>query len=68
MRTACSVLIALISTMCLVVSVWADADPATRKNPEQLGRVLFKTSCSPEAQKQFERALAMHAERRRVDQ
>jgi hypothetical protein len=24
-----------------------------------LGRVLFKTSCSPEAQKQFERALAM---------
>jgi hypothetical protein len=26
---------------------------------EGLGRVLFKTSCSPEAQKQFERALAM---------
>jgi len=59
MRTACSVLTALISALCLVASVWADADPATRKNPEQLGRVLFKTSCSPEAQKQFERALAM---------
>ena len=26
---------------------------------EKLGRVLFKTSCTPEAQKQFERALAM---------
>ena len=59
MRTACSVLTALISTLCLVASVWADVDPATRKNPEQLGRVLFKTSCSPDAQKQFERALAM---------
>ncbi len=59
MRTACSILTALISTLCLVASVWADADPATRKNPERLGRVLFKTSCSPEAQKQFERALAM---------
>ena len=59
MRTACSVLTALISTLCLVASVWADVDPATRKNQEQLGRVLFKTSCSPDAQKQFERALAM---------
>jgi tetratricopeptide (TPR) repeat protein len=59
MRTACSVLTALVSTLCLVASVWADADPATHKNPEQLGRVLFKTSCSPDAQKQFERALAM---------
>jgi tetratricopeptide (TPR) repeat protein len=57
MRTACSVLTALILTLCLAVSVWADADPA--KTPEQLGRVLFKTSCSPDAQKQFERALAM---------
>ena len=57
MKTACSALTALILTLCLVVSVWADADLA--KTPEQLGRVLFKTSCSPDAQKQFERALAM---------
>ena len=57
MKTACSALTALILTLCLVVSVWADADPT--KTPEQLGRVLFKTSCSPDAQKQFERALAM---------
>jgi tetratricopeptide (TPR) repeat protein len=27
--------------------------------PEKLGRVLFRTSCTPEAQKQFERALGM---------
>src|SRR5262245_26067620 len=36
----------------------ADEDPA-RARGEKLGRVVFKTSCSPEAQKQFERALAM---------
>jgi hypothetical protein len=34
-------------------------DDARGKQQEKLGRVLFKTSCSPEAQKQFERALAM---------
>src|SRR6266849_5762934 len=27
--------------------------------PEKLGRVLFKTSCTPEAQKQFECSLGM---------
>ena len=27
--------------------------------PEKLGRVLFKTSCTPEARRQFERALGM---------
>jgi tetratricopeptide (TPR) repeat protein len=49
-----------IASLLLVASVWADADPANRaRRPEKLGRVLFKTSCSPEAQKQFERALAM---------
>src|ERR687888_396625 len=34
-------------------------DDETRARGEKLGRVEFKTSCSPEAQKQFERALAM---------
>jgi tetratricopeptide (TPR) repeat protein len=42
----------------LAVLVWADAEPRTGA-PEKLGRVVFRTSCSPEAQKQFERALAM---------
>src|SRR2546421_4042869 len=37
-------------------SAHADEEKA---RSEKLGRVLFKTSCSPEAQKQFERALAM---------
>ncbi len=53
-------LTALVASLTLVASVWADADPANRSGePEKLGRVHFKTSCSPEAQKQFERALAM---------
>ena len=34
-------------------------DDETKARGEKLGRVVFKTSCSPEAQKQFERALAM---------
>src|SRR5262245_59350797 len=34
-------------------------DDEAKVRGEKLGRVLFKTSCSPEAQKQFERALAM---------
>ena len=36
----------------------AAASPSKPKD-EKLGRVLFKTSCTPEAQKGFERALAM---------
>ena len=55
LTTALTVLTALLG---LVVSVWADAEPRAG-SPEKLGRVVFKTSCSPEAQKQFERALAM---------
>src|SRR6266581_6736940 len=55
-----SFLTGLVASLTLVASVWADADPANRTgDPEKLGRVHFKTSCSPEAQRQFERALAM---------
>jgi tetratricopeptide (TPR) repeat protein len=55
-----SFLAVLAASLSLVVSVWADPDPTHRAGDgEQLGRVHFKTSCSPEAQKQFERALAM---------
>ena len=55
-----SFLTGLVASLTLVASVWADADPANRAgDPEKLGRVHFKTSCSPEAQRQFERALAM---------
>ena len=52
--------VAGVVSLFLVVSSWADTTPASRSGgQEKLGRVLFKTSCSPEAQKQFERALAM---------
>jgi tetratricopeptide (TPR) repeat protein len=55
-----SFLTVLVASLTLVASVWADADPANRAgDPEKLGRVHFKTSCSPDAQRQFERALAM---------
>ena len=49
---------ALIVSLCLASSVGAHDEQIGRK-PEQLGRVLFQTSCSPAAQTQFERALAM---------
>ena len=49
--------ILFLSAVTLITPAFADQDPAAK--PEKLGRVLFKTSCSPEAQKQFERALAM---------
>jgi tetratricopeptide (TPR) repeat protein len=54
------------SIAALVASVFAFAaagvqahsgDPSVKK--EKLGKVLFQTSCSAEAQKQFERALGM---------
>ena len=50
----------------LVASLFAFAatgvlahDDVKGAKKEKLGQVLFKTSCSPEAQKQFERALAL---------
>ena len=45
-----------LSTLSL--AAFAHTDDAARQG-EKLGRVLFKTTCTPEAQKQFERALAM---------
>src|SRR5262245_29002135 len=57
MKLAAS-LVAIAVSLLLVVSVGADTKPVAG-SPEKLGRVVFKTSCSPEAQKQFERALAM---------
>src|SRR5438477_11426957 len=52
---------ALVLGLMLVFSTTAASarDDEAKARGEKLGRVLFKTSCSPEAQKQFERALAM---------
>src|SRR5262249_5153715 len=57
----------LILAASLIVGVCAtgalahqdDAASPSKPKSEQLGRVLFKTSCTPEAQKAFERALGM---------
>src|SRR5262250_4012061 len=58
MGNAVRVLAGLIVSLSFVASAWADNDPRTG-SPEKLGRVHFKTSCSPAAQQEFERALAM---------
>jgi tetratricopeptide (TPR) repeat protein len=44
----------------VATGVWAQTgDLAKGKSIEELGRVVFQTSCTPQAQAQFERALAM---------
>src|SRR6516164_7360534 len=44
----------------MATGVWAQtSDLPKGKAIEELGRVVFQTSCTPQAQKQFERALAM---------
>jgi tetratricopeptide (TPR) repeat protein len=58
MRQTCTIVTALIISLALVATAWGDNEPRTG-TPEKLGRVLFKTSCSADAQKEFERALAM---------
>src|SRR3989442_12091652 len=51
---------ALVLGLVLVITTAASAhDDEAKARGEKLGGVLFKTSCTPEAQKQFERALAM---------
>src|SRR5262245_5936113 len=50
-------LVAVLGTLALAVGVRAHDEPRT--GGERLGRVMFKTSCSPDAQKHFERALAL---------
>jgi tetratricopeptide (TPR) repeat protein len=53
--------ISLIAGVCATGVLAHQDDAASQKKPrgEKLGRVLFKTSCTPEAQQEFERALAM---------
>ncbi len=51
-------LVLAFSTLSLAALAHTD-DAVPSRQGEKLGRVLFKTTCTPEAQKQFERALAM---------
>jgi len=50
-------LVAILFSFAAAGALAHEEAPGSKK--EQLGRVLFKTSCTPEAQKQFERALGM---------
>ena len=50
-------LVAILFSLAAASTLAHEEAPGSKK--EQLGRVLFKTSCTPEAQKQFERALGM---------
>src|SRR2546426_1374134 len=59
MKHPLNVLLVTIVVLSLAAAAWgAEVTASPSTGPEKLGRVLFKTSCSPEAQKQFERALA----------
>src|SRR3989454_7987644 len=49
----------LIASLFGFASSGALAHDEPQAKKERLGQVLFKTSCSPQAQKEFERALAM---------
>jgi tetratricopeptide (TPR) repeat protein len=52
----------LLLIVAFVASAYAhqgDSPAKAKPKAEKLGRVLFKTSCTPEGQKQFDRALAM---------
>jgi tetratricopeptide (TPR) repeat protein len=62
MKPKCLILaVSLIAGVCATGVLAHQDDGASQKQPrgEKLGRVLFKTSCTPEAQQEFERALAM---------
>jgi tetratricopeptide (TPR) repeat protein len=60
MKRLFSVLLVPIVGLSLAGAAWAaGATAPPGASAEKLGRVMFKTSCSPEAQKQFDRALAM---------
>jgi tetratricopeptide (TPR) repeat protein len=51
---------AIAAATAYAAGAFAHDDSAKAKtSSEELGRVLFQTSCTPEAQRQFERALAM---------
>ena len=62
MKPNCLLLSAGLFAAAFVAPAFAHPDDASNKGmpaKETFGRVFFKTSCTPEAQKQFDRALAM---------
>jgi tetratricopeptide (TPR) repeat protein len=62
MKPTCLMLAVSLMASVGVTAVLAHQDDAAsqrKSGGEKLGRVLFKTSCTPQAQKEFERALAL---------
>ena len=59
MRLKVIVPLAAVIFACASEGALAHDENKSAARPETLGRVLFKTSCTPEAQRQFERALGM---------
>src|SRR5215475_8440459 len=59
-RKALGLAAAASAAATVATGVWAQTgDLPKGKSVEELGRVMFQTSCTPQAQAQFERALAM---------
>jgi hypothetical protein len=58
MKPAARTALALVAAAAIGNAARAHSEDQTAQN-DGLGRVHFQTSCTPEAQKQFERALAM---------
>src|SRR5207249_1162615 len=50
---------AVVASLFAFASAAALGHDDAQQKKEKLGQVLFKTSCTPEAQKEFERALGM---------
>src|SRR6476620_7563498 len=59
MRHSRNVLAASLIAAFASVAALAHEDDAAQRTRRDLGRVLFKTSCTAEAQQQFDRALGM---------
>jgi tetratricopeptide (TPR) repeat protein len=59
LRTSYATAVAVAAAAAIATGAFAQSKDPSKTTTDDLGRVLFQTSCTPEAQKQFERALAM---------
>jgi tetratricopeptide (TPR) repeat protein len=59
LRTSYATAVAITAAAAIATGAFAHSHDQQKATTDDLGRVLFQTSCTPEAQKQFERALAM---------
>lgn len=59
LKTSYAAAVAIAASVVIATGAFAHSHDQQKATTDDLGRVLFQTSCTPEAQKQFERALAM---------